>query len=373
MLKMELDYQKNRKKVALYYPLGTKGANWSGLGGAEKRLTYLISHMNPDLFQISIVYRSYQDCTSVLSLLKQYLSEKCRVVFVRNDLEAFKHFANEKYDVVLYDDCMVRTIPGVLGACIAKSRRVLIFVTVNYSKWMFKRKWHSLIMSFNILLSNNIDCLYPSSKTKLTHISRKPVTVTPCSLPHIEEYINYNSKRENIIVFAARLVPEKNPMLLLHSVHIVQNLLRKHGFRVVICGDGYIKQEIEDKIKIYGLTDIVCCTGAINTKDMLLKARIFCSLQEEENYPSQSLLEAIASGCYCIATNVGDTRLIVKPSFGVLIEKTADELSNAISRAISFSDEQCSLIEQAAKCYARDHFMPANAIHHYEKICMDNR
>ena len=53
----------------------------------------------------------------------------------------------------------------------------------------------------------------------------------------------------------------------------------------------------------------------------MANAKFFLSLQSYENYPSQSLLEAIFSGCAIIATDVvgsldflGDCAIYVKPS-----------------------------------------------------------
>ena len=53
--------------------------------------------------------------------------------------------------------------------------------------------------------------------------------------------------------------------------------------------------------------------------DVLAEAKVFLSLQSGENYPSQSLLEAMTAGCAVIATDVGETEKLVDGSTGVLI------------------------------------------------------
>ncbi len=67
-------------------------------------------------------------------------------------------------------------------------------------------------------------------------------------------------------------------------------------------------------------------------KHVLRNSVIFLSLQKEENYPSQSLLEAMACKNAIIATDVGLTRKIVKKEFGELIKFDKDDLLNSIKK-----------------------------------------
>lgn len=364
----------NRKKVALYLPLGKRGTPWSGIGGAEKRLSYLISHMDNTLYDLKIVIRVFENEGTVIEALNNYISESCEVIFVHSDFKAFIHFRKMKYDYVLYDDCMVKTIPGALGAAIAKSTRILIFVTIYYANWSFTRKWHSIIMRFNGMLSSKVDCLYPSSKRILEGVFKtKAVTVTPCSLPMIQEYIQLgrSTSKERIIAFASRLVEDKNPMLLLEAVNCIRNVIEESNYRVVICGGGPLEKKIQAYISDNELCNIVNFLGPQNMKDILPCAVAFCSLQGTENYPSQSLLEAIACGCFIVATNVGDTHLIVKDSFGEMIDNDVSSLSKALLRVINMTDADIEQTRKSASSFAGEFFNPEKAIRHYERICTD--
>lgn len=363
---------KEKIRVALYLPLGSKHNSWSGLGGADKRLSFLISHMNSEVFEKYIVFRVYDDADFVCNALKAYIQEDCNIIFVTNDFEAYKHFFYAKYDYVLYDDCMVNTIPGALGALFAKSERILIFVTEYYARWSFHRKWHSLIMKFNGSVASKIDCLYPSSVSTLSkHFRKREITVTPCSLPNLSCYISSCSieKKENIIAFVGRLVSLKNPMLLLKATNIISNEIRNNRFRVCICGLGPLENEIVDYINTNHLSDIVYFMGMQQALDIFPKAKCFCSLQENENYPSQSLLEAIACGCYCIATDVGDTHSIVNSGFGVLIDRDCNCLARQLLLFMNMNYEDYCSIYEKARTFATEQFEPMNAIHHYERIC----
>jgi GalNAc-alpha-(1->4)-GalNAc-alpha-(1->3)-diNAcBac-PP-undecaprenol alpha-1,4-N-acetyl-D-galactosaminyltransferase len=67
-----------------------------------------------------------------------------------------------------------------------------------------------------------------------------------------------------------------------------------------------------------------------DTSKILKKSKIFVSLQQHENYPSQSLIEAIATKNIIIATDVGDTRKIVKEKYSKLISIDTYSLVEAL-------------------------------------------
>ena len=361
-----------RKRIALYLPLGDKRMPWGGLGGADKRLSYLISHMDSRKFDVKIIFRIFEAPNRIVAALEKYISKSCGVIFVYSDIEAFKHFYREKYDYLLDDDCMVKTIPGVLGAILGGSHRILIFVTASYASWKFNKKWYSLIMYFNGILSNKIDCLYPTAKKILERIfKQKNVSITPCSLPFLNKYLTFgrNAQKERVIVFAGRLIEAKNPMSLIETARILRNDLENANYRVLICGAGPLEGAIKDYINQNNLHSVVRFLGPQNMFDILPKARIFCSLQKRENYPSQSLLEAIACGCYCIATNVGNTKALIKESFGTLINNDMEELKNALLYAISLFDKEHEKILKSATEFAEKNFNPEKAIQHYEVLC----
>ena len=91
----------------------------------------------------------------------------------------------------------------------------------------------------------------------------------------------------------------------------------------------------------------------------------------DRNYPSQSLLEAITSGCYCICTNSGDTGVIVKEEFGKLVDEEVDALADAFIEAVSFSRNKWREVEQAARAFGMENFTVQKAVCHYEQMFLD--
>ena len=67
----------------------------------------------------------------------------------------------------------------------------------------------------------------------------------------------------------------------------------------------------------------------------MAQTKIFLSLQKTNNYPSQSLLEAMASGCAIIATDVGETRRLLDETRSILIPYDAVYLKSAIEKLMN--------------------------------------
>lgn len=89
--------------------------------------------------------------------------------------------------------------------------------------------------------------------------------------------------------------------------------------------------------------------------EILRRSKIFLALQEKENYPSQALLEAIASGCAIIATDVGETRKLLDDSCAVLIPYDADRLSDAILFLLDDAAKRRDMAEIARRKVFKDH------------------
>jgi glycosyltransferase involved in cell wall biosynthesis len=106
-------------------------------------------------------------------------------------------------------------------------------------------------------------------------------------------------------------VPSKNPLL---ALSIIEKILASgRQARLLIFGGGALRAECEviaesinrahgDGAVVFGAPELYF--------DALSEASLFLSLQDHDNYPSQSLMEAMAYGCRCVCTSDGDTRLM---------------------------------------------------------------
>lgn len=152
-----------------------------------------------------------------------------------------------------------------------------------------------------------IDCL---SETIAAGVRRRlrtgcktPIHVSPCSFTDYT-CVQRASKRDIDVAFISRPVAHKGHDLL-------QDALGR-------------------------LPPLIVSDGPTNDPfGLLARSKIFLSLQDHENYPSQALLEAMASGCAIIATDVGETRRLVDESCGALIPRDGVALAQAIERLLA--------------------------------------
>ena len=156
-----------------------------------------------------------------------------------------------------------------------------------------------------------------------------------------------------LIAFVGRLAPEKNPLLLVDAV----GQLRASGIpcRVLMLGEGPLLQAVRRRIRELGLDAVFEVTFADRPLDRIAGASIFVSLQSGDNYPSQSLLEAMGAGCAVVATAVGETARLVTPDVGVLVDQDAEQLARALASLLA-DPARTAALGAAARTRVRTHF-----------------
>lgn len=369
-----LNVEKDMKSIALVYTFGDLNKESAFLGGAERRINYIFSNISNPNLDIELVFVLRKNRDSVLKMLEVYIKPETKITIVDSYWKVFTYLVKNHFDVVCYVDCALQTIPAILGGIAGRSKRIMIIESSNRAYGVFKRgAKERILMDWNYRLSNQLDTLYPSSKEKLEKKygdGKRTITVTPCTLPRIDRYTRVVPKK-NYILFAGRLIENKNPELFARAAIKCADKLRETGYICLLCGDGPLKEKVADIISQFGCDDVVAMKGYVNMEEVTPECRIFCSLQHTENYPSQSLLEAITSGCYCICTNPGDTNVIVRPEFGELIEENVDALASAFSKALAFDSGKWAEVEKHARAFALENFDVQKAVRHYEKIFLE--
>lgn len=200
-----------------------------------------------------------------------------------------------------------------------------------------------------------IDLLYPAAEEFIRGNTRGKVFITPGTFTDLN--IFKPEKKEKIMVYAAaRLEDNKNPMLLVKSVNLCRDEIRKNGYRVIILGDGEYKEYLKSYIGKNDLSDIVVLAEYQKTSKYLPSAEVFFSLQKNENYPSQSLAEAVACGCYSIITDVGDSRKCATEQFASFVEETETAVALEIRKYFSMGENEKSNIINSAREFAEQNY-----------------
>ena len=352
--------------VMVFFPLNKE---IDGLGGAERRIFSIFERMSDERLSSSVIILCGENRASVEKLLSNYFIPNADVSYVSSVFELWKKLKKEKYDYICYNDSVMRSLPVMFGAMLAKGRKVVLVESLFRAYGLYRSTKERIGVNVIFRTADHLDTLYPSSKKRLDKVfpKLKETSTVPCALPRIENFLK-EADKEKTIVFAGRLNEFKNPLIFTEAVVSCADEIRKEHYKCLICGIGPQYDEIKSRILNKKCDDIVSMMGYVNMEEIIPHCSVFCSLQQEENYPSQSLLEAIAAGCYCICTNVGDTEKIVKSEFGALIGINSEELKNEILRAMSFSKEQQDQICSSAKEFARQNFSIENSVRHYRNL-----
>lgn len=163
-----------------------------------------------------------------------------------------------------------------------------------------------------------IDCISQKSHRSVLEwgIPADRVFCAPNSFVDVDRY-NPRRKDSNRVVFAGRLQDFKNPETYLDAIAQTHERCPKAEFYLL--GMGPLRERLEHRLSILGWPNYIHFGFMRDTSNVLNTSTINVQLQEEDNYPSQTMLEGMAAGNATIATDVGETRRLVNEDTGILI------------------------------------------------------
>jgi len=221
-----------------------------------------------------------------------------------------------------------------------------------------KTLWYRKYYSYNYALENSelVDFLSPyvveGVRERDIKIREERIRIAPCSFVDYSK-CSVGEKSKIEIAFCSRLETDKNPMLYLESAKEV--LQRFPGIKFYILGEGTLVNEINSFIEKNELGESINFQFHKNPPEIFKDTSIFVSLQKGTNYPSQSVLEAMACGNAVIASNRGDTNLFISEKNGILIEPEKEQLVQAIEFLILNPDKTRVMGINARKMAMKEH------------------
>lgn len=132
-----------------------------------------------------------------------------------------------------------------------------------------------------------------------------------------------NVEKQNIIISVGRLVQEKGHKYLLEAF----SKLYENTWKLVILGDGPLRDELQDYAKELKIDDYLYMPGSVkNVDEWLSKSSIFAFTSVSEGFPN-AILEAMASGLPIIAIDciAGPSDLVKNKVNGFLIRMNQKE------------------------------------------------
>jgi glycosyltransferase involved in cell wall biosynthesis len=183
-------------------------------------------------------------------------------------------------------------------------------------------------------------------KRKLKNIYHKDSVV----IPNFVDISRFKPmQKENYILYAGRIYWHKGIDYLLEAFAEVE---KSFDIRLKLAGIGDI-DFYKDKVKKLGIRNVEFLGSVDNSKmpDLMGKAKIFVlPTVTREGHP-KALIEAMACGCACIATDVpGNNELIQNGKNGLLVmPKDKESLLKALVKVLSNESLRVTLSENARK------------------------
>jgi len=161
---------------------------------------------------------------------------------------------------------------------------------------------------------------------------------------------NFISVHQNIIkcISVGRFNEQKDYPNLLNAIALLEKKL-EIPVKFQIAGDGVLRLELENLINKLNLNAYVELLG--NRKDipqLLNNSKFFILSSKHEGLPTV-VIEAMACGCFVIATDCGGTAEIMGDT-GILVPpQDSQALAQAMQQALSLTDEQIEVNNKRAR------------------------
>lgn len=180
------------------------------------------------------------------------------------------------------------------------------------------------------------------------------VLKTPNSFIDFTNYYSVEPKKP-WVVFLGRLEPLKNPMLFIEAINQLVKADRFRDVQFFIMGDGHLLFRLREYTSEQHLENVIFTGLHPKPWEILQQSSVFVSLQTSENYPSQSLMEAMACENGVVVTDVGDTRKLVTAQEGLLVQHDYQEVASAIARLLDNPLLRKQLGENARQKVLKNH------------------
>ncbi len=183
-------------------------------------------------------------------------------------------------------------------------------------------------------------------------VAPQKIAVSPGSMVALDRFRPAPVK-EPWVIFTGRLIEDKNPLLFVEAASLIRREAPEARF--FLLGDGPLAGQVEAAARRFDLQAVLTLGFQADIAPVLAKGAVFVSLQRQDNYPSQSLLEAMASGLACVATDVGLTWRLVDEATGVRVKPEAASVAEAVVSLLRDPDRRRRMGEAARRRVSEQH------------------
>jgi glycosyltransferase involved in cell wall biosynthesis len=258
--------------------------------------------------------------------------------FMRNpfSFELIKYLKKSRYD--LFHLHNIWFIPSLMATLYRKDAKIIttlhgVYPDLPHFKYRFFLGIYKPLAKFILNTSNTIIVLSDSERNKLVKIFKinpEKIIVIPNGI-RISSY--KPSNKENIILFSGRIIPDKNPEVLIKAAGILNKTFS--DFKLGFIGPidekykkGLIRLaktcRLEEKTSFFDPLNQSIPTEKKKLMNLYKKSHVFVSLGTWEGVPT-TLIEAMQFKIPCIAFASGGTVELIKDDDNGMIIRILDE------------------------------------------------
>lgn len=256
-------------------------------------------------------------------------------------IRALQELRARRPELILHFVLMPPQLAGVMDG------RRSIFSATNADLQLYNRRGRWMLYTA-CALARRVDFLEPSVRDKVASYmpwAAARFRVTPGSFVDTSLFHPAPAhERERSVVFLGRFLHEKGAYRLAERLIETNRLLEErgiHGVKYRFLGRDNDQPPLTPRL--LAMRDKLDIEVGFDPdpQNALSRAAVFLSLQFRTNYPSKSLLEAMAGGAIPVVTDTGNTREIVNDTFGYFVPKAfeARHLADCIYNALTLSDQ----------------------------------
>lgn len=167
------------------------------------------------------------------------------------------------------------------------------------------------------------------------------------------------------VMFTGRLHPQKNLDVLIDAWPAVA---RATAARLILVGHGPERERLEEKARVLGISERVHFLGSVDDPADALRAADLFVLPSVAEGMSNSLLEAMATGLPCVASDIGGNEDLVENESGVLVSTgTAERWAEELVALLGDDDRRRNLGARARSRIERE-FALAKVVARYVEL-----
>lgn len=337
------------------------------IGGIEYYIKRLVTNLEEEGFDVKVLTTDYHTPLHVRQKEASYFKTTFR--FMRNPFSwaLAKHLKAKPYDIIHVHN--VWFLPCLTAVFFRKNARIITTMhgvypdTVDLKLKLFLRLYKPFA-KYILNRSAKIIVLSLLEKAKLESIFKVPAD--KIEIIHNGIYIQscHDEQRKRVILFTGRIIPHKNPDVLIRSTVRLSAELR--NFKIVFVGpvEEKYKYKLIRLAKKCHLPNEIEFLGELDQSDleekhalmgMYQQASIFVSLGSWEGMPTR-IMEAMQFKTPVISYMPGgNSELIVDNQNGLIIERLdADLLAQKLDHVLMNPGIAASLGDQARTTIERD-------------------